>query len=248
MEGNNRTLAVVAGVPIRQSDVEEAILAMGARGRNYDNPQGRAAVLDQLINQRLFLADAKKTMLEYDPAFKQQLAKVKDDLLFQFAVSRALERVNVTEEEIRAFYDANPDQFAGQKQVTASHILVEDRAQAEELLKKIQSGELAFEDAARQFSTCPSAANGGSLGEFGRGQMVPEFDEACFSMEPGELRGPVQTQFGYHLIRLDGVKDGQPVPFDQAREAIREHLLAEKGQKAFQTRVNQLKLMYPVDR
>ena len=248
MESNNRTLAMVAGVPIHQSDVEETIQAMGARGRNYDTPQGRAAILDQLINQRLFLTDAKKTMLEYDPAFKAQLAKVKDDLLFQFAVSRVLENVRVSDEELKAFYDANPDQFAGQKTVSASHILVEQEAQAKELLEKIQSGEMTFEDAASQFSTCPSSANGGSLGEFGRGQMVPEFDEACFSMEPGELRGPVKTQFGYHVIRLDGVKDGQPVPFAQAKEAIREHLMAEKGQKAFQTRVNQLKLMYPVDR
>ena len=132
--------------------------------------------------------------------------------------------------------------------MSASHILVDQEAQARELLEKIQSGELSFEEAARQFSTCPSSANGGSLGEFGRGQMVPEFDAACFSMEPGELRGPVKTQFGYHVIRLDGVKDGQLVPFAQAKEAIREHLMAEKGQKAFQTRVNQLKLMYPVDR
>ena len=96
-------------------------------------------------------------------------------------------------------------------------------------------------------SSCPSKANGGNLGDFGRGQMVPEFDEACFSMQVGELRGPVKTQFGYHIIRLDKINPPQATTLAEAHDAIREHLMAEKGQKVYQTRINQLKLMYPVD-
>ena len=88
----------------------------------------------------------------------------------------------------------------------------------------------------------------GSLGEFTRGQMVPEFDQAVFSMEVGELRGPVKTQFGYHIIRLDSKKDGEPVTFDQASQQIKAHLLDEKRQKAYQSKVNQLKILYPVER
>ena len=244
---NNAVVARVAGQPITEMDLQEAIAQMGARGRNYNTPEGRKAILDQLIAQRLFLADAKKTMMEYDPQFKAQLAKVKDDLLFQFAVSKTLEKVKVTEEEIKAFYDNNPDQFAGQPTVAASHILVAEEAQANEILAKIQSGEMKFEDAAVEYSTCPSAGRGGSLGEFGRGQMVPEFDQACFEMQVGELRGPIKTQFGYHIIRLDAANEAQPAKFIEVKEGIREHLMTEKGHKAYQTRINQLKLMYPVD-
>lgn len=247
MENNNRAVAMVAGQPITEMELQEAIAQMSARGRNYNTPEGRKAILDQLIAQKLFLIDAKKTMLEYDPQFKAQLAKVKDDLLFQFAVSKTLEKVKVTDEEIKAFYDNNPDQFQGQPTVAASHILVDSEEQANELLGKIQSGEMKFEDAAVEFSTCPSAGRGGSLGEFGRGQMVPEFDEACFSMQVGELRGPIKTQFGYHLIRLDAANEAQPVKLEEVKENIREHLMTEKGHKAYQTRINQLKLMYPVD-
>ena len=119
--------------------------------------------------------------------------------------------------------------------------------QANEILGKIQSGEMKFEDAAMEFSTCPSAGRGGSLGEFGRGQMVPEFDEACFTMQVGELRGPIKTQFGFHLIRLDAANEAKPVKLEEVKEGIREHLMTEKGHQAYQTRINQLKLMYPVD-
>ena len=247
MENNNRVLARVAGLVITETDLQEAIAQMGARGRNYNTPEGRKAILDQLIVQKLFLADAKKTMMEYDPQFKAQLAKVKDDLLFQFAVSKTLEKVKVTDEEVKTFFESNPEQFAGQATVAASHILVAEEAQAAELLEKINAGEMKFEDAAAEFSTCPSGQRGGSLGEFGRGQMVKEFEEACYSMQVGEIRGPIQTQFGYHLIRLGAANEAQPVKFEEVKENIREHLMTEKGHKAYQTRINQLKLMYPVD-
>lgn len=245
---NNRTLAIVGTTTIRESDVTETIMAMGARAEGLNNPQGRAHVLEQLIEQALFLTDAKKNMMEYDPAFKQQLAKIKDELLVQFAVSKAIERVNVTEDEIKAFYDENPDQFVGQESVSASHILVDSEEKANEILAAIQNGEISFEDAAKTHSSCPSGQNGGSLGEFGHGQMVKEFDEACFSMEVGELRGPVETQFGYHLIRLDGKKAAEPMTLAQMHDAIQEHLVGEKRRKAYQSKVNQLKIMYPVSR
>jgi len=244
---NGRTVAVVGGQPIYEAELEAAIAQMSARGRNYNTPEGRKALLDQLVAQKLFLMDAKKSLMEFEPQFKAQLAKVKDDLLFQYAVSKTLDAVKVTEAEIKAFYDANPDQFAGQPTVSASHILVDSEEKAAELLAKIQAGEITFEDAAAQHSSCPSSAQGGNLGQFGRGQMVPEFDQACFSMEVGELRGPVKTQFGYHLIRLDAKNEAVPMKLEQVSEQIREHLMGEKSQKAYQSRINQLKLVYPVD-
>lgn len=80
------------------------------------------------------------------------------------------------------------------------HILVEQQYEAEDLLRKIEAGEL-FEDLARRFSRCPSSKQGGDLGQFGRGRMVEAFEEAAFSLEPGEVSQPVRTRFGYHLIQ-----------------------------------------------
>jgi peptidyl-prolyl cis-trans isomerase C len=83
--------------------------------------------------------------------------------------------------------------------IEASHILVENAHEAEDLLKKIQDGE-SFATLAQKFSKCPSGRSGGDLGEFGRGQMVPSFEEAAFALDVNEVSGPVRTQFGYHLI------------------------------------------------
>jgi peptidyl-prolyl cis-trans isomerase C len=84
--------------------------------------------------------------------------------------------------------------------VTASHILVEKEHEAQDLLKKIQEGK-SFEELAKEFSKCPSGRNGGALGTFGKGQMVAPFETAAFALKPGEISGPVRTQFGFHLIK-----------------------------------------------
>ncbi|WP_309499828.1 peptidylprolyl isomerase [Sulfurovum sp.] len=85
---------------------------------------------------------------------------------------------------------------------SARHILVNDEAFCKELKEKINSGEMTFEQAAKDHSTCPSGAEGGDLGTFGQGQMVPEFDKVVFNDEVGVVHGPVKTQFGYHLLEI----------------------------------------------
>ena len=114
--------------------------------------------------------------------------------------------------------------------------------------KLILPGVGAFEDAARNNSTCPSGGRGGNLGDFGRGQMVPEFDQAVFAMEVGEISAaPVATQFGYHLIKLNSKKDAELMPFGELAGEIKEALLQEKRHKAYESKINQLKILYPVD-
>ena len=248
MERSIKPLAIINTKPIYDSDIDAVIAGMGERGEAYQSPQDRAAILEQLIAQKLFLADAMRNLYEREPAFKEELARVKEQLLTQYAISKAVDGVTVTDIEARKFYDENKDKFQGQPVVSASHILVSREAEANEIKAKIESGEMSFEDAAKQYSSCPSKARGGDLGEFGRGQMVPEFEQAAFDMEIGELRGPVKTQFGYHLIRLDGKKTSEPVSFDQAKDMIKARLYDEKRQKAYQSKVNQLKILYPVER
>lgn len=245
---NGKVLATVNGRAITEEDVNALLASMGAQARQYQNPQGQAALLEELIARALFLADAKKNMLEYEDAFKTQLVEVKDRLLTGYAIEKALARVTVTDEDCRKYYDEHQAEMTRGETVSASHILVEEEATAKDLLEKIEKGEMTFEDAAKNFSTCPSGQNGGSLGEFGRGQMVPEFDEACFTMEVGQLMGPLKTQFGYHLIRLDGKKTAEPLKYTDVKNEIEQRLMMEKQQAAYRSRVNQLKILYPVEK
>jgi len=244
----DKVLATVAGEPILASELEEALMQMGARGQNYNNPQGRAALLENLIARRLFLKDAQKNLMEREPEFKDQLKKVKDDMLTNYAIQKSVERIRVSDEDVKKFYDENPDKFEAGEIFGASHILVDSEEKANEIAAKITAGEISFEDAAKQYSTCPSGKEGGSLGEFGHGQMVPEFENACASMEVGTMSAPVKTQFGYHLIKLTKKENGGTVPFAEAKEQIREVLLGQKQQAAYQSRINQLKILFPVDK
>lgn len=244
---NEKILASVGGLQVTEADVAAMMQALGPRGERYASPEGKRALVEELVAQKLFLLDARKNLLEAEPAFQARLKQAKDQLLTEYAIRKAVDRADVKEEEVRAFYDENLDKFTQGETVNASHILVETEEKANEVLAAINGGK-TFEEAAAEYSSCPSKDAGGNLGEFGRGQMVPEFDSACFEMEVGEVRGPVQTQFGYHLIRLDGKKAAEPLHFGDVREAITRQLTMEKQQAAYRSKINQLKILYPVER
>lgn len=243
-----KILAKVNGLPITSSDVDNEIRILGQRGQEFNNPQGREMILEQIINRKLFLLDAGKNHYEFDPVFKEELQKLKEDLLANFAITKAVENVKLTDDEVRAFYDNNKDKMLQPESVNASHILVDSEEKAKELLEEINSGKVTFEEAAKNNSSCPSSQNGGNLGEFGKGQMVPEFDSAVFAMNVGEVSGPVKTQFGYHLIKLNSKTEAKEIPFEDVKENIKVQLMTEKQQAAYKSKINQLKILFPVDK
>ena len=245
---NNKTLASVGGFAITDKDVDEFLMGLGQRGQGYNNPEGRKLVLNQLINNKLLLLDARRNLYEAEPMFRERLNLMKEQLLISYASEKALGQQNVSDAEAKAYYDEHKAEFMGEESVSASHILVDSEELAKEIYEKIANGELSFADAAKKYSSCPSKENGGSLGEFGRGQMVPEFDKAVFEMTPGEItKEPVKTQFGYHLIKLDAKSEGTEIPFAEISERIKQGLVAEKQKKAYDSKINQLKILYPVD-
>lgn len=244
-----KILATVGGAPITDEDVNEFLAGLGQRGSVYNTPDGRAMILEQLIGNKLLLLDAKRNLLEAQPEFKEQLARVKDQLLTNYAGEKAISAVTVSDKECEEYYNANLDKFNAGEVVNASHILVDSEEKALEILAKINAGELSFEDAAKEFSSCPSKEAGGNLGDFGRGQMVPEFDTAVFEMAVGEVTAtPVKTQFGYHLIKLNSKSEASTTPYAEISGEIKNALLLEKRRKAYESKINQLKIMYPVDK
>ena len=123
------------------------------------------------------------------------------------------------------------------------HILVKDEAKCQEILEEVLGGK-AFEEAAQQYSTCPSGQKGGDLGEFGKGQMVKEFEEAAFAAEIGHVVGPVATQFGYHLIKVEAKNEASVAAFEEVKEQIRRNLLQQKQNQAYGAKVAELKAKY----
>ena len=243
----SKVLATVGGMPITDDNVTEFLMSLGQRGQAYNTPDGRREILKQIVSNKLMLLDAKRNLYEAEPAFKAHLAKVKDDLLTSYATEKVISGVKVSDKDAEEYYEKNKEKFVSGESVNASHILVDSEELAKEILAKIQSGELTFEAAATEYSSCPSKANGGSLGDFGRGQMVPEFDTAVFAMSEGEISGPVKTQFGYHLIRLNEKRSSSVMPYAEIAGDIKNALLAEKQRAAYDSKINQLKILYPVD-
>lgn len=244
---NEKILARVGTLTVTEADLAAMIQALGPRAEQYNTPEGHRMLLEELVAQKLFLLDAQKNLLEAEKAFQEQLRRMKEQLLTEYAIRKTVERADVKEEEVRAFYDENLDKFSQGETVNASHILVETEEEAERIAGEIAAGSLTFEEAAAKYSSCPSKEAGGNLGEFGRGQMVPEFEEAAFALDVGTLSAPVKTQFGYHLIRVNAKGEAKPVSYNEARESIYRKLVGDKREAAYRSRVNQLKIAYPVD-
>lgn len=245
---DSKILATVAGNPITEDDVNEMILSMGQRAKAYDTPQGRQAVLEQLINKKLLLLDAQRNLFERESKFKEQLAHLKEELMSNYCIEKIISDVKVTDTEVKNFFEEHRSEFVAGESINASHILVETEDKCRNILKEINDGDITFEDAAKKYSSCPSKEEGGNLGDFAKGQMVPEFENAAFNMSVGEISGPVKTQFGYHLIKLNEKHDASEMKYEDIAFQLKDQLLQEKQQKAYQSKISQLKIMYMVDK
>ena len=244
----DKILAKVGALTVSEREVDEFLAELGQRGQGYNNPEGRKAILEQIISSKLLLLDARHNLLETEAEFKAELAKLRENLLINYAGNKVISAVKVSDEDVKKYYEDNLDKFKQGESVNADHILVDSEEKALEILAKIENGEMTFGDAAREFSSCPSGQRGGNLGDFGRGQMVPEFDKAVFELELGEVtKAPVKTQFGYHLIKLNSKSDSTVMPFEEIAPQLSEMVLNEKRREAYEKKINQLKILYPVE-
>ena len=144
----NKILATVGSIAITENDVDEFLAGLGPRGQSYNNPEGRKMVLQQLIASRLLLLEARRNLFETEPAFKAELAKLRDNLLISYATEKAISGASVSDKDAEDYYNQNKDRFVTEESVNASHILVDSEEKALELLAKINAGEISFEDAA----------------------------------------------------------------------------------------------------
>jgi peptidyl-prolyl cis-trans isomerase C len=242
-----KVLAVVGEKEITNHDVEDALRSLDQyQAMQFNSAEGKNRLLNDLVNQELFYMEAKDQNLHNDENFRKEMQRVEDNMLKQYSINRLLTNITLTDEEIQAYYEANKQQFMNPETAKASHILVESEEEASDLLNKINTGEMKFEEAALQCSQCPSKEVGGDLGSFGRGQMVPEFEEAVFNMNPGEVKGPVKTEFGYHLIKVEDRNQGGQASLDEVRAEIAKGLTYQKQNEIYTNKVNELQAKYPV--
>lgn len=240
-----KIMATVAGEPITEKEFSKYLEKLPREQQAYaSNPYFQKQILDQIINTRLMTRLALDEKLEETEEFKETMQSIRGDILAQMAIEKIVDAVTVSDEEAQAYFKANESRFGKGETVGAKHILVEEEAKCQEILDEIKSGAISFEDAASKYSTCPSKAQGGDLGEFGHGQMVPEFDEAAFQADIDVVTAPVKTQFGYHLIKVYKRTEASVPSFDEISGTVKSNLLNEKKNRAIQATLIDLKARY----
>ena len=220
-------VAIVNGDPIKKSEIENAKGSLPDQYRQLPLEMIYEPLLNRVIDQHLLTAEAEKRDLAETPAVKEELARARATVLQGQLIQQAID-AGTTPERLQQTYTALQQQpgFA-QEEVRARHILVEDQAKASELIQKLEGG-AAFDELASANSTDPSAKNNaGDLGWFTRDMMVPEFAEAAFKIEPGNIgKEPVQSQFGWHVIKVEERRTKVPT-FEEKEPELREQVARE---------------------
>ena len=235
-------LVTVNGDEITSEEVNKVMME-GTQGR-FDSlstdkqNELRHRIIEGMITQELVYDDAQKTGVLESKEYKQELETLINKLKVQLAAKlweqEQFETIKIDPKEVKSYFDTNPDEFIDKEKIHARHILLKTKLEAEAVIKSLKtlSGEKLkneFIAQAKSKSVGPSAARGGDLGYFPRGQMVPSFNDAAFAMKTGTLSSyPVQSQFGYHVIYIEDRKAAKKLGFDTVKNFIEERLKMDK--------------------
>ena len=243
-------IVVAAGdVTIRQSEFENALKTLPAEYQQYASGAGKRQFAEDFLRMKLLAAEGLKGGLDKDPDVVRQLSLMRENLVANAQLQKIEKGIAISDEELKKQYDAKKAEY---EQVTARHILIafkgspaaqpgktelteeQAKAKAEALHKQLVAGASFEELAKKESDDTGTGANGGLLGEFNRGQMVPEFEKAAFEAKVGELAPVTRTQFGYHIIKVDAHGS---TPFEQVKPVLERNA----RQEALQAKLDAMK-------
>jgi peptidyl-prolyl cis-trans isomerase C len=224
---NNPVVARVNGAEIRRDDVLKAIETLPAQYRQLPKEVLFDRMRDQLVTSKLIDQAAEKAKLGDDPEVKRQMAEVRERIIQQVYLTRAVE-AELTDAVLKKKYDETVKAQPAKEEVRARHILVRDEAEAKKVIAELEKGG-NFAELAKKYSIDGSSGQGGDLGYFTREVMVPEFSTAAFELKnKGDYtHTPVKSQFGYHIILLEDKRTAPPPAFDEVKEQIKQDMAQE---------------------
>lgn len=241
----SETNTKIGNYTITDVDIDTFISGMPQEQQMYRSmPEFRKQCEERLEEICLFAMYGEEEKKDETEMFKTSMVMAKRDILSQIAMADLLKDISVTDAEAKEYFLGHSKEFASKASATAKHVLVDNEDKANQIKEEIESGAKSFEDAAKEYSTCPSAQKGGSLGTFGRGQMVKEFENAVFDGELNKVIGPVKTQFGYHLIWVDDKNEGEVPEYDSIAEQVKGYLVNKKQQETYQSKLKELREKY----
>ncbi len=226
-------IVIAAGdIAVRQSEFESALQTLPAEYQQYASGPGKRQFAEDYLRMKMLAAEGAKAGLDKDPEVVRQLALMRENLIAQAQLERIEKGITISDADLQKTYDAQKAQY---EQVKARHILIafkgspaaqegkpelteeQAKAKAEDIRKQLVAGASFDELAKKESDDVGSGARGGDLGEFGRGQMVPEFEKAAFDAKVGEVTPVIRTQFGFHIIKVDS---HAATPFAEVRPTL----------------------------
>jgi len=230
-EKTDTVVAKVNGQAITEADMRYAENELGGELANLPPEVKRRALAEYLIDNTLFADAAEGAKLSATPEYEQQMGYLKRRVLRELYFNKTL-KDTIKEDEAKKIYSDRVAQLKPEEEIAASHILVDSEDKAKELRAKIAAG-ADFAQVAKENSTdTGSKDQGGVLGYFGHGQMVPEFEAAAFKLEKGQISEPVHTSFGWHIIKVDDRRKKEPPSYEAVKETIMNSLVVRKAQDA----------------
>ncbi len=238
---DSTVVAVVNGDKILKSDVVGVLKLNNVK--DEDTAKAFPLIVDEMINEKLVDAAAAKANVEKSQEFQQRLEQAKAQLVKTMYLEGFL-KDKVTDSAIKAEYNKFKSDNKGKQEVHARHILVKTQEEAEQVIKDLDNG-AKFEDLAKERSSDPSAKNGGDIGYFAKGELIPEFSDAAFKLKPGTYtHEPVKSQFGWHVIQVVDKRDRQVPDLKTVENQIRNKL----GQDAVKSLVQGLRAKADIKR
>lgn len=219
----DKIVARVNGTDIKASDVAIAEEDIGSNLSQIPPESRREYLTGYLTDMTLVAKAAEGRKLADGDEFKQRLAYYRSKILMDMLL-QAEAKAAVSDGAMHQLYDEASKQMAGQQEVRARHILVKTEEEAKAVIAELKNG-ADFAELAKQKSTDPGASEGGDLGYFPKEEMVPEFAEAAFKLEKGQISEPVHTRFGWHVIKVEDKRTRQVPPFDQVKDQLATHLV-----------------------
>ena len=243
MADDTKVLAKIGNIEITEGEVAMAAAELDPQFSKLPPEQRRLAAISALIDIKAMAIKGGEAKLDETDAFKKQSAFLRDRALHNaYFDSEVVSKI--TDGQIRARYDKEVAAVPSQDEIRARHILVKTAEEAAAIIKELDGG-ASFEELAKTKSSDGAAAQGGDLGYFGPGQMVPEFEKAAMALEVGAYtKEPVQTQFGFHVLKVEDKRAKQPPEFEKVKDQVRSILLQETYIKSVQAIRDELKVEY----
>jgi len=221
-------VATVNGTKVHKSMLVAAQQLLPQQYQQIPLEQIFPALVDTVIDMKLAAADARTKKMHEGADFKILMARIEDQMLQRTVLQKQIEGA-VTEDAMKARYETSVKDMGNSSEVHARHILVKTEDEAKKIIADLKGG-ADFEATAKEKSTGPSGPNGGDLGYFAKGQMVPAFEKAAFALEKGQItETAVKTQFGWHIIKVESTRKAETPTYESMKDKIRTELTQEAG-------------------